>query len=454
MGRRKKGKGGGRKKRAAMTRSASENPTKKANAASEEQPESSDETHETIGDESEDAADDEGVAAEDQDERDEPTVEEERTSRAAKVASPADSEPPPSTAGTESGADWALPLVRLERRWTWIEVRLMFASLTALMVVLVFWAGIASMADSVESTVVKGTLFRMIVGASVLGGVTRAATRSLDKEWQRSLATVVAVAVGVGSAFYWRSSGIVFFAGVYDWLEKGSVFSLFGGPNGLSTRLAMFTSIVGGSLAAAAGTHIAIDAIVRLVPQKLRKPAAVTTACSTTLVCVLAAWGFFDHVVVTSMGAQADMKGSEKITHALHETEEHFFLLRKQMKLDLIILPRVLDSQAWNAPGTFTGRDWNEFIDANGFAERYGEEVSRVRAAESSLDSDKQPVVKTPDGQSAGVLLHSFDMMWAWGFLMIGLRFLLRAVLLIAGHVSVNEMDSDDASEPAVEGAS
>ncbi len=367
-----------------------------------------------------------------------------------------DDEVPESTVGLPDGAAWALPLVKLEHRWTWFEVRLMFGALMALMLVLVFWAAMGSMADSVESLVVKGTLFRQIVGASVLALVVRLAThKRLDERW-RNWATVAAVVAGVLTAKLWRGMGIEFFSGFNDWLQKGSVFALFGGLKGVSTRLTMFVSLLGGSLAAAAGTHIAIDAVLRLIPKNLRRPSAVVASLATAVICFMASWGFYDHMAVTAMGSKLDTPTGEKISLSVDELGDELFLLRKQLLLDLRTFPRVLGSGAWNDPKAFTGRDWNTFIEENGFRERYGEEgYARLKAAESDLESGYQPFVKVPDGHAAGRLLTGADLMWALGFLMIGLRFVLRAVLIVAGHVKLDiEAEITEGDDLAGEGAS
>ena len=371
-----------------------------------------------------------------------------------------DDDVPESTVGLPTGASWAQPLVKLEHRWTWIEVRLMFTALFGLMLVLVFWAAMGSMADSLESRVVKGDLFRMIVGASVCAIVVRLATRKRLDETKRVWITTAAVVIGVLTARYWRGFGIEFFANMADWLDKGSTFALFGGLKGMSTRLTMFVSLLGGSLAAASGTHIAIDAVVRLVPKKFRVTVAVTSASTTALVCFLAAWGFFDHVAVTALGAKMDDPTGKKVSVATERVSEHWFMFRKQLKLDMRTIPRVLNTEKWNEAEAFTGRDLNQFMDDNGYVEQYGEEeAKRLRAPESALDRGYLPVVRRPGGEVEGQLKHSVDLMWPWGFLMIGLRFLLRAILIFAGHVKLEEdiVDEDEdagaGDKAAVEGA-
>ncbi len=479
MVKRRKGKGKGRKHKSAMTRRSPD--TKYSPSAGD--------THRDADAESQDAeaektsgesaspppeeGDAQSMASSDdrapQSERDSDSAPDSQA--ASEDGAAADSEPPPSKPtpsrsgdedeeepesliGLPTGAPWAVPLVKFEHRWTWLEVRMMFGALIALMLVLVFWASMGSMADSLESAVPKGGLFRMIVGASALGLVARLATRNRLDEEKRKWVTTAAVVVGVATAGYWRANGIQFFDGLNDWLQKGSVFALFGGLKGVSTRLTMFVALVGGSLAAASGTHIAIDAVTRIIPKWTRRPVAIGAGCATAIICFLAAWGFMDHIAITSFGAKVDASPGQKISRVTDRMGEHFFLLRKQVRLDLGTLPHVLNSERWNDPARFTGQHWNDFMDQNGFADRYGEEAKQIRAPQSALDQGYQPFVKRPGEAAAGQLKHSLDLMWPVGFMFIGLRFLLRAVLLFAGHVKEEEIVvADDADDAATEGA-
>src|SRR5690606_38768810 len=80
--------------------------------------------------------------------------------------------------GLPTGAAWALPFVRFERRWTWLEVRVMFASLLALTLVLCAFFSMRGMKEPLEAAESAGTVFRALFGAAVLGGLSRLATRN------------------------------------------------------------------------------------------------------------------------------------------------------------------------------------------------------------------------------------------------------------------------------------
>jgi hypothetical protein len=98
-----------------------------------------------------------------------------------------------------------------------------------------------------------------------------------------------------------------------------------------------------------------------------------------------------------------------------------------------------------------TGREWNEFLDNGGFVERYGEEkVAPLRAGEEDLDGSRTPFVVSPIGDARNALMRSMDLIFPFGFLMMGLRFILRALLIFSGHIKPHfEGESgDDDREP------
>ncbi|MEM9691905.1 MAG: TRAP transporter small permease subunit [Myxococcota bacterium] len=353
-------------------------------------------------------------------------------------------------------AAWGLPLVRLERAWSWAETRVMFVALMVLTVVLCVWLSMRGIKEPVDSTNGAGWVFRALVGAAVLGGLGRFVTGRMGLEEQRrNQVTVTAVILGVVTAGAWRSVGIGYWNGVFDWLQQGSVFALFGGLKGLSTRLTMLVALIGASLAAAAGTHINIDVFVRLIPAQFRKFVAMVASLSAAAVCLVASWGFLDHIAIAEYGVGIDEKPAQKVEHVTEELDVMFFAFRKQLGFDLKALPVVIAGDDWNAKERFTGRDWNAFLAEEGYVERFGEEkVAPMRAPDSMLDEAWTPVVQIPEKTAQGFLLHGFDLLWPLGFLAIGLRFILRVLLIASGHVQVRlegeEEDGDGIEEEAM----
>ncbi len=451
MAKRKRGKS--RRKQPAMTKRDPD--AKKARRSQRPSDDASDEeTDEDEADDADEADSAEPEAPEDDDAADDDARDssgddeaDERDDGAAAAASAAAPETE-GHAGLPEGAAWAAPLVKLEARWTWFETRLMFVSLLALTLVLCLWIGIRGMREPIDATIPAGTLWRALVGAAVLGGVARYVTKNRLPESRRNMVTGVAVVVGLLLAKAWRGVGIEYFEALNDWLQEGSSITLFHGLKGISTRLTMLVALLGGSLAAASGSHINIDVVIRLLPRHLRKPVALSSGLATALVCFCASWGFLDHIAITAFEAKLDATPSEKMTAVADDLGEQFFVWRKQVGLDFGALPYVVQGKRWNDPSRWKGSDWNAFLDEEGFVERYGaEEVAKIRAPEDALDAPWQPFVVVPGDSARGMLQDGMDLLWPIGFLMIGLRFLLRALLLYAGHVRIRiEGDSEEES--------
>ncbi|MBW2457570.1 MAG: TRAP transporter small permease subunit, partial [Deltaproteobacteria bacterium] len=315
MGKRTKGKGKRRKRRAAITRKDLEAKRARREATEDEQAadedEDDDERDSDAGQDDDEAPDSDRDDEDpvDEDPGDEDPVDEDRADE-----SPADEDPPESEVGSPDGAAWALPLVKLAHYWTWLETRVLFVALLSLTFVLCLFFALRGMKEPLEAEAAAGTIWRAMVGAGVLGGLVRLATRNRGlTEQHRNIATVVAVVVGLATAKLWRGFGIEYFAGVFDWLQEGSTITLMGGLKGISTRLTMTVALIGASLAAAVGGHINIDVVVRLIPLRVRKPVAILGSLATALVCVAASWGLFDHIAVAEYHITADKTGQEKI---------------------------------------------------------------------------------------------------------------------------------------------
>ncbi len=460
MGKRSKGRGKGRKHRPAIKRRDPEAKRARRDASEHER------AAQAVDEDTEESADEE-LEELDEDEHDERVSdgggedEEAPTSDAGDDAGDdegsADEAIPESEVGRPDGAQWALPLVKLEHKWTWLETRLLFVALLGLTFVLCLFFALRGMKEPLEAEEAAGTIFRAMVGAGVLGGVVRLATRKRGlKDMHRNVLTVVAVIIGLATAKLWRGVGIDYFAGVFDWLQEGSTLTLMGGLKGISTRLTMTVALIGASLAAAVGGHINIDVVVRLIPARVRKPVAILGGVATAMVCLAASWGLFDHIAVAEYHVRADKTAGEKISGVTEDLGDQFFIWRKQAGLDIGAIPNVVVGKRWNADDRMNGRQWNEWLDSGGFSERFGKaEVEAIRATDEDLDLPRLPLVVLPGGEARGMLLHGMDLIFPLGFLMIGLRFLLRALLLIAGHVDVKieAEDSDDDEVAAADAA-
>jgi len=351
-----------------------------------------------------------------------------------------------SAPGLPTGAAWAKPLVKFEHAWTWLEVRLMFTGTILLILLLVLMVALNGLNQPVETQAKAGIVFRALFGASVLGGIGWWGLGRVLDEKKRKLVTAVGIVIGLVTASLWRDQGIEWASRMLAWLESGSTIALLGGPKTLSARVVMFVALIGGSLAAATGRHIMIDAALRLVPKSLRKPINLGSSLATVGICFTITYALFAWIAITGYGASEDSTFGEKVEVVQDSMGDQFFLWRKQAKLDVRTLPSVLKGDKYSE--SMTGREWNEFFDDNGFVERFGDEASKVRALDSALDRPRVPFVQLPNTGSKE-LVKGLDLVFPIGFLMMALRLLLRTLLVFGGHIAVRlegELDESDAN--------
>jgi hypothetical protein len=60
-------------------------------------------------------------------------------------------------------------------------------------------------------------------------------------------------------------------------------------------------------------------------------------------------------------------------------------------------------------------------------------------------------MVVVPDGSPRGLLIHVLNLMFPIGFIILGLRFLLRMLMVVSGHTTVEaepEFGSNDDEAP------
>ncbi len=359
-----------------------------------------------------------------------------------------------------AGASWANGLVRAERAFTWFESRLLFVALMALVFALVFWISLRGMASPIESKSAAGSVFRMLVGAGVLGGIAHVvAVRSLKlDETKSAFVTVGGVVLGVLVAPMWRTVGIARFDAILNWLQEGSSLTLVGGLRGVSTRLTVVVALIGASLAAARSKHINIDVVLRFMRPSLRAPVHILGAIATAAVCFVAAYGFLDYTSIEGFGQNRDTAMSQKIAGMRGVSAKHRFVFYKQIGLDFRTMPDVVFSGVrWDAPTRMNGQQWNAWLTNAGFADAFSaEEVEMMKAPASMEKEPRVPIVTLPGEAAKGALEPDLNLLWPLGLFWIGLRVILRALLVLSGHASV-EPDADEPDEeddaPAAEAA-
>lgn len=194
--------------------------------------------------------------------------------------------------------------------------------------------------------------------------------------------------------------------------------------------------MLGASLATASGKHINIDVVMRFLRPKARLPVAIMGWVAAAAVCFGAVWGFFDHIAIESYGVRADDPAGQKIGQVIRKTNEHRFLAFRQMELDIRTLPHVLKGERYDS--WLKGSEWNEWIEKGSWESHYSEEqVQALILPEDTADALITPLVVVPDGTNRGILAHDLFLVFPFGMLMIGLKFLLRCVLAASGHVKI-----------------
>lgn len=377
---------------------------------------------------------------------------------AAPAAAAADERPVEVRIGTPVPrlvAGWGEPFARVARAFDWFEMRLLFAVLIGLVFLLVAWVSLVGLSAPLESDSNEGGVFRGLLGAAVLGGLARVATARLAwDEKKRTLATVAAIAVGIAVAPLWRKTGVDYFGHLKTWLQEGSSLTMLGGLRGVGTRVTILLALVGGSLAAAGGKHINIDVVLRFTPDRLKVPVFALSTTATAAVLLAASWGFFDYIAIESFNYRpselqvqeagqvaAPSSKRDELAWVQKRVGQHLFLFRKQIGLDLAALPHVVGGGKWDDPSRMNGRAWNALIEDGGFREVFTkEEVDGVRALDEDLEGSRIPLVVVPGGGSArNLLIPTMNLMFPIGFIIIALRFLLRLVLVLSKHESLEE---------------
>ncbi|HVW30251.1 MAG TPA: hypothetical protein VHC69_33065 [Polyangiaceae bacterium] len=342
------------------------------------------------------------------------------------------------------GARWGEALVRLDRGWTHFEIWLALLAFSLEALSMTLWVclkGFSAPADHPSSAV-----FRAVVGAVVLGTGTWLALSKQPFAVRRG-ATVAAVFVGILLAKAWVTVGSAYASNVLNWYQQASCLTLFGGLRGVGTRLTMLLALVGGSLATGRGRHIVIDIMTRFVGAKTRKAMALVAWLMSAVVCMTAAWGFFDHISIENFGANAEDGPGKKFAQVASQLGEDSFIARKQVALDFKSVPHVL-LKGETYSDWFTGKDWNAWLDDSGFIERYGKQATddlKIPDGET-----RAPLVVIPGrGEPRGELISAAYLVFPIGLFVIALRFVLRGLLVLSGHASVEGEESEDWNEHA-----
>ena len=342
-------------------------------------------------------------------------------------------------AGVPVKSGFGARLSRLDATWTRLESILCAAVLVLEVSAFTFWIVLKGLSATSSASSSSGLIFRAVVAAILFGIMAYRMVR------QKPPRTAVAIALGaaalglvVGRAS--GNAGAGYFANLLNWQQDSSWLTLLGGLRGVGTELTWWLAMLGASLATGGGKHINIDALLRFLRPRLRVPAILVGWIMSAVVCFAGVWGFFDHIAIGSFGAPADITAGEKVSIVMREGGRHMFLLRKQLSLDLMTAGHVLKGERYD--GWLHGAEWNTWLAEGGWDAYYSrEELEAVTMPESAAAELHPPLVIGPTGHSPrGLITRDLHLIFPFGLFMIGLRFVVRVLLVLLGEV---EAESD-----------
>lgn len=354
----------------------------------------------------------------------------------------------------------ASPLERVDAGWQRIEARLCAAVLVAEIASLTLWISLKGLsADFRPGENASGLVYRCFLTAAVLGVVAHLATRRRVARVHTNL-TTAAVIAGLMLGRLWVHVGVTWSGNVLNWLQNASVLMLIGGLRGLATRLTLWVALLGASLATSRGKHIHVDVLVRYVPVKLRVPTALLGQIAAAVVCFFGAVGFVDYISISVFRANAtepcpddkskscDTTPGEKAAAVEHALGQDFFLLGRQATLDVRALPKVVAGTQYDK--WMTAGEWNTWLDGADWKAHFdATAVDALHMDPSQPNATRMPQVAVPGtGEEARALLvRELDFVFPFGLAIIGLKFLLRIILILQGRIDVDPDSAHDDPE-------
>jgi TRAP-type C4-dicarboxylate transport system permease small subunit len=352
---------------------------------------------------------------------------------------------------------WGEPLAKLDTKWTSLESKLCVWVLLAEIGALCFWIALKGLSSeySVGGGDVSGLVFRGLMTSIALGLVVHKLTKpkgaTTENADRHAWFVTIAVIAGLFLGRLWVKVGVEYSSNLLNWLQNASLLMLVGGLRGLGTRFTLWLALLGASIATAKGKHINVDVVMRFLPVKLRVPVAVLGWMAASLMCFAGVVGFADHIAIDSYKAPAtqpcpedpnkdcDVYFDQKFAVVKRGVSEDFFLMGRQISLDLKTFPRVLVGTKYD--GWMKASEWNAWLKAGDWTSHFKpEDVANLALPEDQPDALRSPAVNVPGGmeQARGLVIRDLNFVFPFGLLMIALRFILRSLLAISGHVRVD----------------
>jgi TRAP-type C4-dicarboxylate transport system permease small subunit len=362
--------------------------------------------------------------------------------------------PPPPVVPKQT---WGEPLVRLDSAWTSLESKLCVWVLLAEIAALCFWIALKGLSSEYApgGGDVSGLVFRSLITSVLFGLVVHKATKPKDARAEsverHAWLVTIAVIVGLFAGRLWVKAGVEYSSNLLNWLQSASLLTLVGGLRGLGTRFTLWLALLGASIATAKGKHINVDVVMRFLAPKMRMPIAVLGWVAAATMCLAGVVGFADHIAISSFKAPAtqpcpedpnkdcDVLFAQKLDVVEHGVSSDFFLMGRQISLDVRSLPHVLAGTKYD--GWLKASEWNAWLKGADWAAHFKQEdVNNLLLPADKPDAVRSPAVNVPGGmdQATGLVIRDLNFVFPFGLLMIALRFLLRALLAISGHVRVD----------------
>ena len=356
---------------------------------------------------------------------------------------------------TTAAASWAEPLARFSEAWQRVEAQLCTVILVAEISSLTLWVTLKGLAtDYHPGENAAGLVARQLLATAALGGGAHLALRGPGGKVHRN-GVLAAVVFGffVGGRLV-AHVGVSWASNLLNWLQDSSILMLVGGLRGLATRLTLWLALLGASLATSRAKHIHVDVFTRYLPRKFRAPIAVIGWLSAAVFCAVAAVGFVDYIAIAGFHVPAmspcpgdsarscEVPPGAKLSQMTHEIGNDLFILGRQASLDVRSLPRVLAGERYDQ--WMKAAEWNAWLDGADWSRFDKEAVDSLRMDASDPNATRMPQVIVPGVEARGLLIRDANLLFPLGLAVICLKFLLRIVLSLTGHVGIHDQEQVD----------
>jgi C4-dicarboxylate transporter, DctM subunit len=355
------------------------------------------------------------------------------------------------------GPSWGTAVARFDAGWQRVESWLCVTVLTAEILSLTLWVVLKGLSTESGYGDRSGQACRILLSMACLGSAAHLASRRALRARPVLHRAVVALGlvVGLGVARLWIHVGLHASSNALNWLQNASSLMLIGGLRALATRLTLWLALLGASLATSLGKNIHVDVVVRYIPPRFRSATAIAGWLAAAVVCAAGAVGFVDYIAISDFRAAAthpcapdasklcDAPVRERLTTLGRGMSLDFFVLGRQMSLDLKSLPHVLAGDPYDH--WMTATEWNAWLDGADWTAHFDPAaVGALHMDPSAPGATRAPQVSCPGTgeEPGGLLIRDLNLVFPFGLAILAVKFLLRVLLAALGKL-----------DPADEGA-